>query len=651
MKYVAEMLNNIFIDKQVYGLNKSIRLPNSFKYVQKKNEYEERYYPVNECDYLKYVVNNVEDCIDYQEWIAITMKEFYQINTHCQNSYKNLNIEGAIYEKKQEGKIYVTCTKGYVCPSNPNIFHESNNGVIYTEQKDNKINHVFQCFSDKCNKSKYILEVEDDNQNIIEKAINTTNIILNDLPITHNQRYLSDPNNWIDFKEYYENNNVYICSPLGSGKTELILDWMNHNFKEKNIIYVSFWKTLTNNITDRLNMVSYETINGPIFIKKHKRVAVQIESIKRIVDLPDVDLIIFDEIDSIMTHISQSKSAINKKIESFIDLIKIKTTKIYLDAYINSNHIKIIQSIRDCDKYIINNIYKPWEETIIIHDYKPTKEYNKIVIDNVLKCLRNGEWLVCPIVSWEFGDMLVNNINQVFGESKKISYYHGLDEKYDEENKEFHKAKKRRDLLDLNNTWKKLDVLIYTGTITAGVSFDFKHFDKIIGVYCNNASQANYFVQSLLRCWQFKQNTHEIYISPSHIVNESIIPKQIFKKINLMINQPIYELFKHEVNINAVLQAKNNQINKYSTYYICDALKLLGFNLKYEECIKTINNDIDLTKNKLDYLEYFENYPLLDYVWFSKHIKNVFKQEEIKQENNENDKWILIRKDIYIWLN
>ena len=69
------------------------------------------------------------------------------------------------------------------------------------------------------------------------------------------------------------------------------------------------------------------------------------------------------------------------------------------------------------------------------------------------------------------------------------------------------------------------------------------------------------------------------------------------------------------------------------------------------KCIKTINNDIDLTKNKLDYLEYFENYPLLDYVWFSKHIKNVFKQEEIKQENNENDKWILIRKDIYIWLN
>lgn len=201
-------------------------------------------------------------------------------------------------------------------------------------------------------------------------------------------------------------------------------------------------------------MKSYETITGPIVIKKHKRVAVQIESIKWIVDLPDVDLIIFDEIDSIMTHISQTKSLINKKIEYFIDLIKINTTKIYLDAYINTNHIKIIQSIRDCDKYIINNVYKPREETIIIHDYKPSNEYNKIVIDNILTCLWNGEWLVCPIVSWEFGDILVNNITQVFGNTKKVSYYHGLDEKYDEENKEFHKAKKRRDLLDLNNAWK-----------------------------------------------------------------------------------------------------------------------------------------------------------------------------------------------------
>lgn len=95
--------------------------------------------------------------------------------------------------------------------------------------------------------------------------------------------------------------------------------------------------------------------------------------------------------------------------------------------------------------------------------------------------------------------------------------------------------------------------------------------------------------------------------------------------MNLMIGQPIYELFKHEVNINAVLQAKNNQINKYSTYYICDALKLLGFNLKYEECSKTDNNSIDLSKNKIDYLEYFEKFPLLDYAWFSKHVKNVFK--------------------------
>jgi len=95
---------------------------------------------------------------------------------------------------------------------------------------------------------------------------------------------------------------------------------------------------------------------------------------------------------------------------------------------------------------------------------------------------------VCPIVSWEFGDMIVNNIKETFGESKNISYYHGLDEKYDEENKEFHKTKKWRDLMDLNNVWKKLDILIYTRTITAGVSFDYKHFDKIIGVYCNNAS-------------------------------------------------------------------------------------------------------------------------------------------------------------------
>lgn len=65
MKYIADMINSPFIDKQVYGLNKSIWLPNSYKYIQKQNKYENWYYPVNEHEYVNYIVNNIDGCIEF----------------------------------------------------------------------------------------------------------------------------------------------------------------------------------------------------------------------------------------------------------------------------------------------------------------------------------------------------------------------------------------------------------------------------------------------------------------------------------------------------------------------------------------------------------------------------------------------------------
>lgn len=223
MKYIAIILNNKYIDKAVYGLNKSIRLPNSYKYIQKQNRYEQRYYPVSENDYLNHVVNYTNNCIQFTDSIAITMGEFYNLITHARANYSNLKIENAIFERKSNGNVYVQCPNGYICPSNPNIFHDSNNGRIYVDDRDGIVKHIFQCYSDKCNKSKFILEQIGQNENVIEKSIKLNNIILNDLIITHNQPYISEN---VEFKDRYLNNNVFICSALGTGKTELIKWWI-----------------------------------------------------------------------------------------------------------------------------------------------------------------------------------------------------------------------------------------------------------------------------------------------------------------------------------------------------------------------------------------------------------------------------------------
>lgn len=60
-------------------------------------------------------------------------------------------------------------------------------------------------------------------------------------------------------------------------------------------------------------------------------------------NIKDVKLIIFDEIDSILTHIGGAQ----RGIDPFIKLLKTENTKIFMDAFMNSTTIDIIQNICD----------------------------------------------------------------------------------------------------------------------------------------------------------------------------------------------------------------------------------------------------------------------------------------------------------------
>lgn len=118
---------------------------------------------------------------------------------------------------------------------------------------------------------------------------------------------------------------------------------------------------------------------------------------------------------------------------------------------------------------------------INLHPYANTKEDNKKLIDSIINYLNSNLKLVISCSSLTTCDLIVKNIEQFFGSNKNIKYYHGKDEKIDD-NGEYHSSNKRKDFTD-NNCWINCDVLIYTSTLTAGVDFNYVHFDKLIGVY------------------------------------------------------------------------------------------------------------------------------------------------------------------------
>lgn len=61
-------------------------------------------------------------------------------------------------------------------------------------------------------------------------------------------------------KKLYTGANVFIRSAMGTGKTTLILKWINEHFQNKKILYLSTWKTFTQSILTKLkeyDFVSY----------------------------------------------------------------------------------------------------------------------------------------------------------------------------------------------------------------------------------------------------------------------------------------------------------------------------------------------------------------------------------------------------------
>lgn len=73
MKYIAQQINSPFIDLQVYKVGGSIRLPNSFKYDWKKKQFIERYYKVSKEDFMRCIVNYIDDCIIFTDSISLNI--------------------------------------------------------------------------------------------------------------------------------------------------------------------------------------------------------------------------------------------------------------------------------------------------------------------------------------------------------------------------------------------------------------------------------------------------------------------------------------------------------------------------------------------------------------------------------------------------
>jgi hypothetical protein len=269
---------------------------------------------------------------------------------------------------------------------------------------------------------------------------------------------------------------MIIHAQKGVGKTEALVDLIQEQFRTKTIIALSHRRTFAAELQRQLpDFVNYESLAGKrIDPLVYPRVVVQVESMNKI-DLSElmyheypVDLLIMDESESI---IEQLGSGLDRHFAASWDVFNWLTLYsehvIAMDANVTNRTISLLADHQA-------NHYGNNECVLVQNTYERAADFEyKLTLDQshwraqLFQDLAEGLQVVIPINSAKEAKALHKDILAKYP-NMDIKLYTG----------ETDPNVKRGDIENINTAWA-CQVLIYTPTITSGVSFKLDNFDKI----------------------------------------------------------------------------------------------------------------------------------------------------------------------------
>lgn len=290
---------------------------------------------------------------------------------------------------------------------------------------------------------------------------------------------------------YFQDNIDTLCikATLGMGKTNALYEFLNKNLYKhyKSCLIVSFRKLLCRKYLEDLPLFAYyENIHeSTIDSDMCPFLICQIDSIKKI--RGSYDLVIFDEISYTMNHLISSVTSKKRCFDMVKNIMYDANHMIIMDALINDDWINYIKSFNRNIHYTIN--------THSIHKNKKIYNYGSNLtgfVNEIKKSIKKGENIVIASNNKKkinfINDILVNEFPKI----KKLII-------------------KRENNLNYDlNQWKSVQVLAYTPSIVAGISYTEKHFDKMFGIFCNSSATADMALQQLFRVRDISSNEFHI---------------------------------------------------------------------------------------------------------------------------------------------
>jgi len=327
--------------------------------------------------------------------------------------------------------------------------------------------------------------------------------LFDDKPTDYDGTYQEIDSKYIDCKDFnlidtvHNNDVLYIKSPMASGKSYTLHKLFSNNI-EKSVLYISCKRAFAAAMTKEFKedgFISYLDDENKYHLTDYNRVICSLESLHYC--RSHYDIVIIDESETIATNINSKMFKDNKPIDCLNKLYDIMNNSkkiLVMDAYLTKRSFDMVKNQRKSSfksHYLKNNFVNHKRFYIELDKGQ--------FITQILASIKDGEKIAICCGSYS----MATNIYKVLKE-KGIDYIH-----YDKIN-----PLDLKECNNINDLWKNCKVLLYTPTITAGISYTNKDFDRLF-VYGVNKGSCLFrdTIQAHKRIRHFNKDTIYIVIN------------------------------------------------------------------------------------------------------------------------------------------
>jgi hypothetical protein len=299
---------------------------------------------------------------------------------------------------------------------------------------------------------------------------------------------------------------LVVHAMMKMGKTKALTDYLGSYFPAgvgltPNVIrFISFRQTFSGNVKEKFpDFTLYSDVKGPL---TQDRLIVQVESLHRLnLTAEKPDLLILDECESIF---EQFDSGLLRNFSDcfakFTYLMRYSKHVVLMDAVISDRTYRIINALRGTDDCIYHcNTY----QNACDDKYYFTPDKQKW-LSALYSCLDSEEKVAIQINTLEEARVIEESIRRKYP-ALMVRLY----------SSETSMTEKREHFSNVAVYWSECDVLIYTPTVSAGVSYEIKRFNRCFGYFTDRSCGAETCMQMIGRIRDVSDHTFVVYLETS----------------------------------------------------------------------------------------------------------------------------------------